>query len=114
DNLNEAGDYLAGFLSPLFFFWLVLGYFQQGRELKHQATELGHLQEQTKLLASQAALEYQTLVKEKQPHFSFAKSQDSGVEIRLTIANWAGPAWDCEIQATPDAVVHMTRQHILK
>lgn len=31
---NELGDFLAGSFSPLAFFWLVLGFFQQGRELK--------------------------------------------------------------------------------
>lgn len=33
-KLNEWGDFFAGFLSPLAFLWLVLGYFQQGEELK--------------------------------------------------------------------------------
>lgn len=33
-NLNEWGDFLAGACAPLAFFWLVLGYFQQGKELK--------------------------------------------------------------------------------
>lgn len=33
-DLNEWGDFLAGAFAPLAFFWLVLGYFQQGKELK--------------------------------------------------------------------------------
>lgn len=32
--LNSIGDFLAGFFSPLAFLWLVIGYFQQGEELK--------------------------------------------------------------------------------
>ncbi len=32
--LNEVGDFLAGFFSPVAFLWLVVGYFQQGEELK--------------------------------------------------------------------------------
>lgn len=32
-KLNEIGDYIAGFVSPLAFLWLVLGYRQQGEEL---------------------------------------------------------------------------------
>ena len=32
--LNEIGDFLAGFFSPVAFLWLVVGYFQQGEELK--------------------------------------------------------------------------------
>lgn len=31
---NEMGDFLAGSFAPLAFFWLVLGFFQQGEELR--------------------------------------------------------------------------------
>jgi hypothetical protein len=37
---NEVGDFLAGAFSPLAFLWLVLGYFQQGRELENSANVL--------------------------------------------------------------------------
>lgn len=37
---NEVGDFLAGAFSPLAFLWLVLGYFQQGRELENSANAL--------------------------------------------------------------------------
>ncbi|MCF4997351.1 hypothetical protein GIW70_10975 [Pseudomonas syringae] len=33
-KLNELGDFLAGALGPIALLWLVLGFFQQGRELK--------------------------------------------------------------------------------
>jgi hypothetical protein len=33
-KLNEWGDFLAGGFAPLGFLWLVIGYFQQGKELK--------------------------------------------------------------------------------
>ena len=39
-KLNEWGDFFAGFLSPLAFLWLVLGYLQQGDELKNSADAL--------------------------------------------------------------------------
>ena len=32
--LNELGDFLGGVSSPLAFMWLVLGYFQQSREIR--------------------------------------------------------------------------------
>ncbi len=32
-TLNEWGDFLAGVSAPLAFIWLVIGYFQQGKEL---------------------------------------------------------------------------------
>lgn len=33
-ELNAVGDFLAGAFSPLAFFWLILGYRQQGKELR--------------------------------------------------------------------------------
>jgi hypothetical protein len=42
-KLNELGDALAGAFGPLAFVWLVLGYFQQGEELR-QNTEALRLQ----------------------------------------------------------------------
>ncbi len=42
-RLNELGDFLAGVASPLAFLWLVLGYFQQGREIRLSSKAL-HLQ----------------------------------------------------------------------
>ena len=41
--LNEVGDFLAGAFSPLAFLWLVVGFFQQGEELK-RSTEALELQ----------------------------------------------------------------------
>lgn len=47
ENLNEFGDFLAGAFAPLAFFWLVRGFYQQGKgleqnseALKMQATDL--------------------------------------------------------------------------
>lgn len=39
---NEWGDAFAGFSAGLAFLWLVLGFFQQGQELRHQIEELRH------------------------------------------------------------------------
>lgn len=54
---NEVGDFLAGVFSPLAFLWLVLGFFQQGLELRAsrdalilQARELANSVEQQKEL----------------------------------------------------------------
>lgn len=33
-QLNELGDFLGGISSPLAFLWLVLGFFQQSREIR--------------------------------------------------------------------------------
>ncbi|WP_313218005.1 hypothetical protein [Stenotrophomonas sp.] len=37
---NELGDFLAGSLGPLAFFWLICGYLQQGIELKQNTRAL--------------------------------------------------------------------------
>lgn len=54
--LNELGDFLAGVFGPLAVFWLVLGYYQQGKELKvssqalvAQCIELANSAEQQRL-----------------------------------------------------------------
>ncbi|VVQ20172.1 hypothetical protein [Pseudomonas fluorescens] len=60
-KLNEMGDLAAGVFGPLAFLWLVLGYIQQGRELRissealrMQADELkASVQQQTALVEAQ-------------------------------------------------------------
>ena len=42
-RLNELGDFLGGVSSPLAFLWLVLGFFQSGREIGISSKAL-HLQ----------------------------------------------------------------------
>ena len=42
-QLNELGDFLGGVYSPLAFLWLVLGFFQQSREIRLSSQAL-HLQ----------------------------------------------------------------------
>lgn len=44
-RLNELGDFVGGVASPIAFLWLVLGFFQQGREIRLSSKAL-HLQAQ--------------------------------------------------------------------
>jgi len=79
-ELNTIGDFLAGAFSPLAFFWLVVGYFQQGHELG-QNTEALRLQvqemsaaveqqrEQTAIFKRQAVEERERHLAEKLPAF---------------------------------------------
>lgn len=70
NHLNEWGDYLAGAFSPLAFLWLIMGYKQQGEELKQntdalrlQAQELQNsVAEQKKSVTQQEALVESTKV----------------------------------------------------
>lgn len=56
--LNEVGDFLAGAFGPVAFFWLVMGFLQQGEELRLSTTALqmqaDELQQGTKALLLQA------------------------------------------------------------
>lgn len=64
--LNEIGDFLAGAFGPLAILWLVLGYLQQGIELRQnsealhlQAQELGNAVEQQRELVKVARDQYE-------------------------------------------------------
>ncbi len=60
-ELNSVGDFLAGAFGPIAFFWLILGFMQQGAELRvsadalrMQADELrASVEQQTALVAAQ-------------------------------------------------------------
>lgn len=64
-QLNNVGDLLAGVFGPLAILWLILGYFQQGIELRQnsaalrlQADELAHSVEQQKQMVQVARDQY--------------------------------------------------------
>lgn len=40
NSLNELGDALAGIVAPIAFFWLILGYVQQGKQLDQNSIAL--------------------------------------------------------------------------
>lgn len=52
-GLSEAGDFLAGVFGPVAFLWLVLGYLQQGRELKASSSALASQSEELALNVQQ-------------------------------------------------------------
>lgn len=65
-NLNELGDFLTGFFTPLAFLWLVYGYLLQSKELSLQRKELEltreQLGKQTDLLQEQVAVDRQSSI----------------------------------------------------
>jgi hypothetical protein len=74
-ELNQLGDLLAGLFGPLAIFWLILGFFQQGDELRNsvsalrlQAEELKQSVEQQKAIVKTAEkqLELDIEVREEQ------------------------------------------------
>ena len=63
-DLNQWGDYFSGAVAPVAFFWLILGYFQQGEELRQntkalklQQIELQKQVEETAALVKQSELQ---------------------------------------------------------
>lgn len=40
NDLNSLGDFLAGSFAPVAFFWLILGYVQQGKQLDQNTKAL--------------------------------------------------------------------------
>lgn len=104
-ELNAIGDFLAGVFGPIAFLWLVLGYLQQGRELKLssealqlQAQELKNSVEQQTSMAQSAiaqidssrkALQLQIDEAERSisARFEFAGVMKGGIGPSATIKN---------------------------
>lgn len=128
--LNALGDFLAGSFAPLAFMWLVLGYSQQGDELRQngqalqlQAQELHHSVEEQRALVAVAREEHMAnteairLQREqweaerrdaeraRQPLFQFhagSTHTSAGLTtINLTVTNLGGDCADVGI-ATPE------------
>ncbi|MDR2330320.1 MAG: hypothetical protein LBE58_12015 [Comamonas sp.] len=53
-RINELGDFLAGVFAPLAFLWLVIGYFQQGEELRLNTENLALQVEELKQATAHA------------------------------------------------------------
>lgn len=81
-TLNELGDFLAGAFGPLAIFWLVLGFFQQGQELRNsvatlelQAKELANSVEQQRELVNVSRKQFENDRKQSQTREKNRKKQ---------------------------------------
>lgn len=104
-DLNEVGDFLAGAFGPVAILWLVLGFFQQGIELRQgtdalrlQAKELSNsVEQQTELVAAQKAslVNYErSLEPLLKMNVTDAGMDDGGFYVNLEIVN-SGGYCDC-------------------
>lgn len=112
-GLNEIGDFLAGVFGPVAFLWLVLGYIQQGRELKLssealqlQAAELKNSVDQQKemvgIAGRQLEAELEKIIYERElraksllPKFNFSAGVPSAGEnlrVDFKVENFGGLA----------------------
>lgn len=64
--LNEIGDFLAGIFGALAFFWLVIGYFMQNKELSLSRETLNHQLKEFKNSIDQQKIQNDILEKELQ------------------------------------------------
>jgi hypothetical protein len=78
-ELNAWGDFLAGSFAPLAFFWLVIGYFQQGKELRLNRGALALQAEELRNSVEQQ----RELVRATQEDIAFAKAEAEGAKLKV-------------------------------
>ncbi|MDI3335298.1 hypothetical protein QKW60_02670 [Defluviimonas aestuarii] len=93
-QLNEFGDFLAGIFGPLAIFWLILGFFQQGEELRNsvetlklQAKELANSVEQQRELVS---VTRETLEHERNMLEEERKTRKRSIQPRFAVISAGG------------------------
>lgn len=136
---NALGDFLAGTFAPLAFLWLVLGFYQQGEELRNsvdaltlQSEEMRHSVEQQRLLAEatreqveregRAFEEAEALRRSATVRAAFVKRGDSSYRLHVTndgpavarnvqliVPDDNGLLLDQEVNAVFPAVLHPTQ-----
>ena len=107
---NEWGDFLAGVGAPLALLWIIVGYFQHGKEIELQQEELRRQVEETAHLVKQserhagateelvqvtrAAQEAETLrqLNEVSPKFEHSGGGGSASMVKVSIRNIGGEA----------------------
>lgn len=85
-ELNEVGDFLAGAFSPLAFFWLVVGYFQQGHELNQNTKALRLQHDELKESVAQA----KQMVQINREELDALKEDRTKADAATDLATWVG------------------------
>jgi hypothetical protein len=99
-KLNELGDLFAGVVGPVALIWVVLGYFQQGHELREATAQNAEL---TRVGAEQLveAKKAQELIQERhdlsfEPVFAFQSDsidpRQNGTKAKFGVVNLGHPA----------------------
>ncbi|MEX3772506.1 hypothetical protein [Pseudomonas sp. MYb118] len=126
-ELNAVGDFLAGAFGPVAILWLVLGFFQQGIELRQgtaalllqagelrssvdqQKESLGVSREQFALQKANTDLEHERLASSLEPKFSlsgrYTGQGNQGIDFDIVIAN-GGHTITCVEVAFNGSVLH--------
>lgn len=117
NRMGEAGDFIAGFTTPVVFLWLIYGYFLQRRELGLQRNELKKTGEalvtQVKIMEDRDEADRQRSM----PRFCLKKNDSPPVLVAedgdtyksdspdpndFILRNTGGPARNLEITICPD------------
>ena len=126
-TLNEWGDFLAGGSAPLALLWLVIGYFQHGKELRlntrvletqqeelrHQVEETAHLAKNSERQAeaterlvqvTKMDLEHEQWHKARnaKPEFVGVESTITADKLEILFINHGGEARDVEVHYEGD------------
>ena len=106
-GFNEVGDFVAGMIAPLALFWLVIGFYQQGEQLRLQRLELeqntGALLLQAEELKNQVA-ETKELVRHTSRQADLQESEFSAAQKKeepiLTPIPWSSVRRGSGMQST--------------
>ena len=132
-ELNQFGDLLAGLLGPLAIFWLILGFFQQGDELRNsvhalrlQAEELKQSVEQQKAMVTTAERQLQLdievreeqnrlMISKELPYFQLERRGGSGAgnsnwNHSFLIRNIGASAANIQITTEGNSISEATRE----
>ncbi|SDG33821.1 hypothetical protein SAMN04488245_102417 [Alloyangia pacifica] len=89
---NEIGDFFAGILGPLAIIWVVLGFLQQGSELRLQVAEMANsvVQQKEMVGVTRESLEHarQTVLAEQE---AIRKKYKPNLRVRLLELGKSGP-----------------------
>ena len=94
-SLNELGDFLAGIFAPIAFFWLILGYIQQAKQLEQNTQalqqqehalqlQIEEMRESVKQQAESANLQYQQILNIHESVKPKVKVLKAVLEVRKT------------------------------
>lgn len=136
---NEWGDFFSGLFAPLAFLWLILGYMQQGEELRLstealrlQAEELRNSVEQQRALvevsrqqveSERAALEYERELREVDTSPKFLITSGGGVfrgdgqstyELIFTNAGAAASSVTAVVTVGDGRLIHLVSRNFVK
>lgn len=86
ESINELGDALAGIFAPIAFFWLILGYVQQGKQLDQNTKAL---EQQERALQLQIDEMKESVKQQKEIALINVKTLQSSYEkVRPEISYW--------------------------